>query len=91
MTDSAGWEFEDQQKWKYDADSIGITGWEARMVMMMDDDGVSELLRVVLYDNDDEPLRPMFWFPDAMRQFASSMIEGLDQVPASGGEPHASG
>lgn len=86
MTDG-GWEYDDQQQWKFDADSVGITGWEARMVMMMDENGVSELLRVVLYDNDDQALPPMFWFPDSMRLFATSMIDGLNQRPE--GDPDA--
>lgn len=80
-TGSGEWEFENQQQWKYDEDSVGITGWEARIVMMMDENGVSELLRIVLYDNDNRPMQPMFWFPESMRIFATSMLEGLDNPP----------
>lgn len=63
--------------WKSDDGGIGITGFEHSVVLMPWEEGVATLHRVVLFGNDDEPLPPMFMYPDT----AAALVAALSAVP----------
>lgn len=62
-------------EWNQDEDSFGITGYRMQQVNMMHDEGITDLVCLVLIDNDEDEHGPFFIHLDTAATLASHLAD----------------